>query len=90
MFPSFRTYLIFGCFCFSMFFFVWFFVPETKGVSLEAMDALFGVTDDSPSKGLRASTGDGAVDGTQDANKEKEKESEKDKEVPHAREAEVA
>lgn len=28
-----------------MFVFVWFFVPETKGISLEAMDALFGVTD---------------------------------------------
>ncbi|KAB5549475.1 general substrate transporter [Coniochaeta sp. 2T2.1] len=39
------TYLIFGSFCFSMFFFVWFFVPETKGVSLEHMDELFGVTD---------------------------------------------
>lgn len=25
-----------------MFFFVWFFVPETKGMSLEAMDELFG------------------------------------------------
>lgn len=39
------TYLIFGSFCFSMFFFVWFLVPETKGLSLEAMDELFGVTD---------------------------------------------
>lgn len=29
-----------------MFFFVWFFVPETKGISLEAMDKLFGVTED--------------------------------------------
>ncbi|KAJ0159093.1 Quinate permease [Colletotrichum tanaceti] len=38
------TYLIFGSFCFSMFVFVWFFVPETKGVSLEHMDALFGAT----------------------------------------------
>jgi hypothetical protein len=28
-----------------MFFFVWFFVPETKGKSLESMDALFGITD---------------------------------------------
>lgn len=39
------TYLIFGSFCFTMFFFVWFFVPETKGLSLEAMDKLFGVTE---------------------------------------------
>lgn len=28
-----------------MWFFVWFLVPETKGVSLEKMDELFGVTD---------------------------------------------
>lgn len=27
-----------------MFFFVWFFVPETKGISLEKMDELFGMT----------------------------------------------
>ncbi|EAA34662.1 general substrate transporter [Neurospora crassa] len=39
------TYLIFGSFCLSMFVFVWFFVPETKGISLEHMDELFGVTD---------------------------------------------
>ncbi|KAK0732362.1 MFS sugar transporter-like protein [Apiosordaria backusii] len=44
------TYLIFGSFCFSMFVFVWFFVPETKGISLEAMDKLFGMTD-APEKG---------------------------------------
>jgi hypothetical protein len=25
------TYIIFGSFCFAMFVFVWFFVPETKG-----------------------------------------------------------
>lgn len=32
-----------------MFFFVWFFVPETKGRSLEHMDELFGVSSlDSP------------------------------------------
>lgn len=28
-----------------MFFFVWFLVPETKGLSLERMDDLFGVTE---------------------------------------------
>ncbi|ORY55931.1 general substrate transporter [Pseudomassariella vexata] len=39
------TYLIFGSFCVSMFFFVWFFIPETKGISLEHMDELFGVSE---------------------------------------------
>lgn len=39
------TYFVFGSFCFSMFAFVWFFIPETKGVSLEKMDALFGVVE---------------------------------------------
>ena len=33
-----------------MFFFVWFFVPETKGISLEAMDKLFGVTEETTTK----------------------------------------
>lgn len=36
------TYFIFGSFCFSMFIFTWFFIPETKGISLERMDELFG------------------------------------------------
>ncbi|KAI9049562.1 hypothetical protein LZ554_006589 [Drepanopeziza brunnea f. sp. 'monogermtubi'] len=39
------TYFIFGCFCFSMFFFVWFLIPETKGLSLERMDDIFGTTE---------------------------------------------
>ena len=39
-----RTYFIFGSFCAAMFFFTWFFIPETKGISLERMDDLFGVT----------------------------------------------
>jgi len=39
------TYLIFGSFCFTMFVFTWFFIPETKGMSLEKMDDLFGVTE---------------------------------------------
>lgn len=36
------TYFIFGCFCACMVVIAWFFVPETKGVSLERMDELFG------------------------------------------------
>lgn len=36
------TYIIFACFSGCMFVFVWFFIPETKGVSLEHMDELFG------------------------------------------------
>ncbi|KAF8849899.1 quinate permease [Acephala macrosclerotiorum] len=39
------TYFIFGSFCFSMFFFVWFLIPETKGLSLERMDDIFGITE---------------------------------------------
>ena len=35
------TYFIFGSFCFGMFFFVWFLIPETKGLSLEKYVALF-------------------------------------------------
>lgn len=43
--PVNRAFIIYGSFCFSMFFFVWFFIPETKGLSLERMDDLFGVTE---------------------------------------------
>lgn len=39
------TFFIYGSFCFAMFIFVWFFIPETKGLSLEKMDDLFGVTE---------------------------------------------
>ena len=44
-FNGYGTFLIYGAFCFSMFFFVWFLVPETKGLSLEKMDDLFGITE---------------------------------------------
>ncbi|GFF91965.1 quinate permease [Aspergillus udagawae] len=44
------TYIIFSCFCLSMGVFVWFFIPETKGLSLEKMDELFGVTTAEDSK----------------------------------------
>ena len=57
-----------------MFVFVWFFVPETKGISLEAMDQLFGVTDDS-AKSLT---------------EEEVRDKEKDKDAPQASQKEVA
>ncbi|KAK5172041.1 uncharacterized protein LTR77_003678 [Saxophila tyrrhenica] len=38
-------FILFSVFCLSMFVFVWFLVPETKGLSLETMDDLFGVTE---------------------------------------------
>ena len=37
-------FFMFGSFCFLMGVLVWFLVPETKGISLEKMDELFGVT----------------------------------------------
>lgn len=36
---------MFGSFDVLMGLFVWFFVPETKGLSLEKMDELFGMTE---------------------------------------------
>ena len=44
-FNGYGAFLIYGSFCFSMFFFVWFLVPETKGLSLEKMDDLLGITE---------------------------------------------
>ncbi|KEZ44125.1 hypothetical protein SAPIO_CDS3040 [Scedosporium apiospermum] len=39
-------FFLFGCFCALMGVFVWFFIPETKGLSLEKMDELFGAPQD--------------------------------------------
>lgn len=39
---SYGTFIFFGLFSFMGGLFVWFFVPETKGYSLEEMDAVFG------------------------------------------------
>jgi hypothetical protein len=49
------TYFIFGSFSFAMFVFVWFFIPETKGISLERMDELFGAVQDPKLSGEEAS-----------------------------------
>lgn len=38
-------FFLFGTFGWIMGIFVWFFIPETKGLSLEKMDALWGVTE---------------------------------------------
>ncbi|KOS21356.1 putative quinate permease [Escovopsis weberi] len=42
---GFGMFFMFGTFCFIMVAFVWFFVPETKGLSLEKMDELFGMSE---------------------------------------------
>ncbi|TIA83388.1 general substrate transporter [Aureobasidium pullulans] len=39
------TFIFFATACFLSFIFAWFFIPETKGLSLEKMDDLFGVTE---------------------------------------------
>ncbi|CAO3700999.1 hypothetical protein G6F70_007917 [Rhizopus microsporus] len=39
---TYGTYIFFACFLLLSFFFVWLFVPETKGRSLEEMDEIFG------------------------------------------------
>ncbi|KAK4500602.1 hypothetical protein PRZ48_008791 [Zasmidium cellare] len=53
------TYFIFGSFCVCMVAIAWFFVPETKGISLERMDELFGGVDfgDIEDVGRAAQTG---------------------------------
>jgi len=40
-----RTFLMFGIFCGAMGIWVWFFIKETKGRSLESIDILFGTVD---------------------------------------------
>jgi len=45
-------FFLFGSFDLLMFVFVWFFIPETKGVSLEAMDELFGHVHETGPKSL--------------------------------------
>ena len=37
-----RTFIMFACFCFGMALFSFLFITETKGLSLEDMDILFG------------------------------------------------
>ncbi|KAJ2904016.1 quinate permease [Zalerion maritima] len=46
------TFFLFASFCVVMGIFTWFFIPETKGLSLEKMDELFGVVDMSEKKEL--------------------------------------
>ncbi|KAF4935942.1 Quinate permease [Colletotrichum fructicola] len=47
---GFGTYIFFCGWCLVMTAFVWFFIPETKGLSLEAMNHLFGFQEDIQNK----------------------------------------
>jgi len=40
-----KTFLMFAIFCLAMAIFVWVFVPETKQLTLEEIDVIFGVVD---------------------------------------------
>jgi hypothetical protein len=40
-----KTFLMFAIFCLAMAVFVWVFVPETKQLTLEEIDVVFGVVD---------------------------------------------
>ncbi|KAL9115815.1 MAG: hypothetical protein Q9227_000183 [Pyrenula ochraceoflavens] len=42
---GYRTFIMFGCFCFGNALFAYFFIKETKGKTLESMDVLFGTVD---------------------------------------------
>ncbi|GAB7364614.1 hypothetical protein MBLNU230_g5418t1 [Neophaeotheca triangularis] len=46
------TFIFFSVVCFSTFIFTWFLVPETKGLHLEKMDELFGVTETRNAKSM--------------------------------------
>lgn len=59
---GFGTYIFFACFCFAMVVFVWFFVPETKGLSLETMNELFGMTQEVAKKQDVEATYEGQAD----------------------------
>jgi len=41
-----KTFIMFACFCFAMGVWVFFFIKETKGKTLEEMDILFGTVDE--------------------------------------------
>ncbi|KAJ0267904.1 hypothetical protein COL940_013908 [Colletotrichum noveboracense] len=47
---GFGTYIFFRGWCLVMTAFVWFFIPETKGLSLEAMNHVFGFQEDIKNK----------------------------------------
>ena len=40
-----KTFLMFAIFCLAMAIFVWIFVPETKQLTLEEIDVIFGAVD---------------------------------------------
>lgn len=77
---GFGTYIFFASFCFTMAVFVYFVLPETKGLSLEAMNQLFGLPGAEMAKDLETASEhrDVATQGGSDAKKTDAKEIEVD------------
>lgn len=53
---------MFGSFCVLMTMFAYFLIPETKGLSLERMDELFGASKVSPAKLITKSRSDSVLE----------------------------
>ena len=59
---GFGTYIFFASFCFTMAGFVYFVLPETKGLSLESMNELFGMPG-AQTKDIETASADGEMGG---------------------------
>jgi len=64
-----KTFLMFAIFNFANIFYVWFFVRETNGKSLEEMEVVFGTVSRLPSKDSESQTADRHVETINESSK---------------------